>query len=112
MFHLTASGSFTLLRTESELRFGKFRLTGGAAVQLTDYESGLPVFAPDGKTIACVLPSDSRAKPASIAIIPADGGKPTKAFPVMPFQHDYNYPIHWTPDGQAIVFGKHAERRF
>ena len=34
----------------------KVPIQGGASVQLTDYESGSPVFAPDGKTIACVLP--------------------------------------------------------
>jgi hypothetical protein len=56
----------------------KVPLLGGPAVQVTDYESGSPGFAPDGQTIACVLPSSSPAKPASIAIVPVKGGPPLK----------------------------------
>ena len=83
----------------------KVPLTGGSQVQLTDYESGAPVFSPDGKSIACELPSDSRAKLGSIAIISAEGGQPVKSFQVMPFEYSYQT-IHWTPDGQAVVFIK------
>ena len=81
----------------------KAPLAGGDPVQLTNYESTWPVFAPDGRTIACVLQSDSRANLASIAILPAEGGKPIKSFRVIPFQHSH-YPIRWTPDGKRIVF--------
>jgi Tol biopolymer transport system component/DNA-binding winged helix-turn-helix (wHTH) protein len=83
----------------------KVPLLGGPAVQITDYESGSPSFAPDGQSIACVLPSVSPAKFASIAIVPAKGGKPVKAFQVMPFDFSFQT-IHWTPDGKAIVFVK------
>lgn len=81
----------------------KVPLAGGAGLQLTDYESVSPVFAPDGKWVACVLPSDTRPKPGSIAIIPADGGgKPVKSFQVMPFTY---FPvIRWTPDGKTVVY--------
>ena len=83
----------------------KVPMAGGAAIQLTDYESGSPVFAPDGKFIAGVLPSNSRAKLGSIFIIPAEGGQPIKLFQALPF--GFGFPtIHWTPDGKAIVFNK------
>jgi Tol biopolymer transport system component len=83
----------------------KVPLAGGAAIQLTDYESGSPVFAPDGKTIACELPSDSPAKNGSITVISAEGGEPLKTFQVMRFGHNY-HTLCWTPDGKAIVFHK------
>ncbi len=82
----------------------KVPITGGASLQVTDYESGMPVFAPDGKTFACVLPSDSRAKLSTIAIVATEGGKPLKAFPVKPYQ-GYHFPVRWTPDGKTIAFG-------
>jgi Tol biopolymer transport system component/DNA-binding winged helix-turn-helix (wHTH) protein len=80
-------------------------LAGGTAVQLTGYDSGGPVFAPDGKTIAGVLPSDSRARPGTIFIISSDGGAPLKSFPVLPFKLDFSI-LRWTPDGRAIVFDR------
>jgi Tol biopolymer transport system component/DNA-binding winged helix-turn-helix (wHTH) protein len=84
----------------------KVPLAGGASRQLTDYESGSPVFAPDGKTIACVLPSDSRVKLANLAIVAGEGGKPIKSFQVMPFGYAYYNDIRWRPDGKALVFRK------
>ncbi len=84
----------------------KVPLAGGAPIQLTDYESGSPVFAPDGKTIACVLGSDSRVKLASIGLVPVEGGNPRKSFQVMPFAHTYFHDLRWTPDGSALVFRK------
>ena len=81
----------------------KVPLQGGAAQQLTDYESGSPVIAPDGKTMACALPSDSRVNRGHLAILSAEGGQPLKSFQVLPFAFNYQ-PLHWTPDGKAVVF--------
>ena len=80
----------------------KVPIDGGESFQLTNYESRSPIFAPDGKTFACVLPSDTRLKTSSIAIVSASGGEPQKSFPVMPYRRDYY--MRFTPDGDAVVF--------
>ncbi|HVF47198.1 MAG TPA: hypothetical protein VNA17_06510, partial [Pyrinomonadaceae bacterium] len=81
----------------------KVPLAAGQSIGLTDYESGSPVFSPDGKSIACLLLSDARLKPGTIAILPADGGKPSQSFEVAPFGNLYRT-IRWTPDGSGVVF--------
>jgi len=78
-------------------------IDGVDTVRLTDYSCGAPVFSPDGKSIACVLPSNSHARRAAIAILPADGGKPLKTFPVLPFSHGYDR-LRWTADGSGILY--------
>lgn len=87
----------------------KVPLGGGAPVQLTDYESGSPVFSPDGQTLACVLRSESRAKMGQIAIVSADGGQPLKQFQVLPFEHNYQT-IRWEPDGSSVVFRRPEDK--
>ena len=81
----------------------KVPIAGGTPVRLTDYECLAPTFSPDGLFIACIIPSETLAQKASIAIIDAAGGKPVKLFNVLPFSWSY-LPARWTPDGQALIF--------
>jgi Tol biopolymer transport system component/DNA-binding winged helix-turn-helix (wHTH) protein len=78
-------------------------IAGGPVVQLTDYESRTPHYSPDGKFIACILPSDTRAKLASIAVIPVEGGKPINSFELMSYGYG-QYPYRWAPDGKSLIF--------
>jgi Tol biopolymer transport system component len=73
---------------------------GGPAVQLTNYASDYPSVSPDSKWIACVY-YPGQNQPASLAIVPFEGGQPAKVFPL---PANSELPIHWTPDGQAISF--------
>lgn len=105
--NVSPDGSWVIYTSWDGMRntIWKVSAAGGAAIQLTDYESGSPVVSPDGKSIACVLPSNSRAKFGNIVIISAEGGQPQKSFPVLPFR--FGFPIiRWTPDGKAVVFIK------
>ncbi len=81
----------------------KVPLVGGENVRLTDYEANSPVYSPDGKKIACILPSRHIEKPGNLAIIPIDGGEPLKTFPVKKFSWS-SETIRWKPDGTAIIF--------
>ncbi|MEO6390965.1 MAG: winged helix-turn-helix domain-containing protein [Pyrinomonadaceae bacterium] len=81
----------------------KVSIDGGTPVQLTDYECFAPSFSPDGRSISCIIPSESVAQNGSIAVIPATGGAPLKTFNVVPFSWSY-LRARWTPDGQSFIF--------
>ncbi len=91
----------------AEARLWKVSIDGGEPMQLTDYNSSLGVVSPDGKSIACgYWPTNL---PGKIAIIPFEGGQPTKLLDIPP---DYNtvkvnggpQPIHWLPDGRSLAY--------
>jgi serine/threonine protein kinase/Tol biopolymer transport system component len=85
------SGKFFQMKVASE---------GGPASQLTDYNSYWPSVSPDGKWIACFyIPGQDQ--PASLAVVPFEGGQPTKVFP-LPVNNAG--PFLWTPDGRAISY--------
>jgi len=89
--------------SEGKTTLWKVRLQGGAPSQLTDYESVAPAFSPDGRMISCVLPAATRGRRATIAVIPAEGGRPIKKFDPLPFGWYYR-PALWTSNGQSLVF--------
>lgn len=93
----------------NENRIWKIPVDGGIATRLTDYESVAPSFSPDGNSVACVSPSESRAKPARLDIISIESGAVLKSFEVLPFDYYYRVP-RWTPDGQAIIFMKNEKQ--
>ena len=110
-FRPTVTGLCTHRYDGKQTTIWKVPILGGRPTQLTDFESGLPVFSPDGKTIACVILSDSPAKLSTIAIISSEGGQPLNTFQVKPYQ-DYDYPIHWAPDGKHITYANWHENAF
>lgn len=78
---------------------------GGTPVQVTDFEALSPSVSPDGKSIACIIPSDSVITNATLVVIPSEGGPPQKTFNVIPFAWTYRA-ARWTPDGRSLVFHK------
>jgi Tol biopolymer transport system component/DNA-binding winged helix-turn-helix (wHTH) protein len=81
----------------------KVSIDGGDPVQLTDYESVAPSYSPDGASIACILPSESRIKNATIAVIGPDGGAPAISFAAIPFAYSYRG-CRWAPDRHSVVY--------
>jgi len=83
----------------------KVPIGGGDAVQLTDKFSLMPAISPDGKLIACFY-GDQQNSQKGIAIIPFEGGQPTKLFNI-PSAIEFNEngtSIRWMPDGHAVTY--------
>jgi serine/threonine protein kinase/Tol biopolymer transport system component len=78
----------------------KVSIDGGNPVQLTNRDSSSPVVSPDGKWIACRYVNKQSDSPDRIAVIPFEGGEPTKLFDLPP--------VRWTSDGRALTY---VERR-
>jgi len=76
---------------------------GGTPIRLTDYNADSPSVSPDGKWIACAY-TPHQNQPASLAIVPIEGGRPVKIFR-LPETADPG-PLSWTPDGQTVSFIK------
>ena len=72
-------------------------IDGGQPVQLTDKESRLPVFSPNGKQFACLWWDDPNSPP-KIAIIPSEGGQPVKTFSLQGGGY------RWMPDGRSLAY--------
>ena len=93
VYTATASSNFRLWRVP---------IAGGDAIQITDKLSQWPAVSPDGKWIACWYRNQPNM-PWQLAIIPFDGGAPTKVFDV-PATAASSIPIRWTPDGKALSY--------
>ncbi len=78
-------------------------------MRLTDNNSVLEVVSPDGKLIACIY-REQENSPFRIAIIPFEGGQPTKLLDVPPgyntVQISTGVPqaVHWLPDGRSLAY--------
>ena len=79
---------------------GKVSIDGGEPVQLTDYDSRLPVISPDGKLIAAVHANEIDFK-TQLLIMSAEGGPPLKSFdlPVFP-----SAGLEWMRDGKSVAY--------
>jgi Tol biopolymer transport system component len=80
----------------------KVAIDGGNPVQLTNKNSRSPVVSPDGRLIACLYWNEQSDSPEQIAVIPFEGGGPTKLFST--HQHEFLQDVRWTPDGRAITY--------
>lgn len=74
----------------------KVSIDGGNPVQLTNNDSSSPVPSPDGKWIACRYGNEQNDSLDRIAVIPFEGGEPTKLFDLPP--------VRWTSDGRALTY--------
>ena len=78
----------------------KVPIDGGEPVQLAETPSGGAAISPDGSLIACWYKA-APAAPWQIALIPLEGGPPTK---VLDAERTSIFRLRWTPDGQAISY--------
>ena len=87
-----------------QTRLWKVSIDGGEPIKLTDYESNRASVSVDGKSIACFYREQNNS-PMKIAIIPFEGGKPTKLLS-LPANFDLprNRRIHWLPDGRSLAY--------
>jgi len=88
----------------SENSLVKVSLKGGKPIELSNHPCGAIDISSDGEEIACVYRSPNRSW--QLAIIPFSGGRATKLLDLDAKAADW--PIGWTPDGQAVGF--EAER--
>jgi Tol biopolymer transport system component len=91
----TATGS-------SNFRLWRVPIQGGAPERLTDRLSQWPSISPDGKLIACWYRNEP-TDPWQPAIIPFEGGQPTKVFSV-PTTAASSIPMRWLADGKALCY--------
>ena len=77
---------------------------GGAASPVTTQLSMRPAVSPDGKSIAVWQKEDKPAAPWKIAIVPFEGGAPTKLLDVPQSPATANSVIHWNQDGNGVLF--------
>ncbi|MBK9528356.1 MAG: PD40 domain-containing protein [Acidobacteria bacterium] len=89
----------------------KVSIDGGEPVRLTDYSSGRAAVSPDGKSIAFSY-REQENSPFKIAIIPFEGGQPTKSLEA---PAGYNAVrlitstaegrvLRWLPDGRSLAY--------
>lgn len=78
-------------------------LTGGEPQVLTDYMATEPDVSPDGKYLSCFTGADTDSKKFVMAVVPFDGGKPTKKFDIPQTIHIDMSPL-WTPDGRGLTY--------
>jgi Tol biopolymer transport system component len=88
---------------ERERRVWRVNADGGEPLRLTDTASNWPRISPDGKWIACALVDERVSPRTQLAIIPADGGPPSKTF-TLTKTGSFNNGIRWSSDSQAIIF--------
>ena len=87
----------------------KLSIDGGEPVQLTDYLSILPAVSPDAKSIACLY-REQTSSSYRIAILPFEGGRPTKLLDLPPgFNTAQLVPgipqaLHWMPDSRSLAY--------
>jgi eukaryotic-like serine/threonine-protein kinase len=97
--HVSPDGKWLVYSHPNNIVF-KIPIDGGDEVRLTDKPAGGAVISPDGKLIACNY-QDEANNQFKIAIIPFEGGPPTRVFDLL---GGPNRNLWWTPDGRAIAY--------
>jgi len=83
----------------------KVSIDGGNPAELTSKVSLVPMISPDGKSVAYIYADsyDAFAPPNRIAIIPFEGGEPSKTFAFREGSRVQTL-AQWSPDGQSIYY--------
>ena len=81
----------------------KIPIEGGDPVQLTEKNSYGPAISPDGKLIACVYYDEGENGPAKLAIIPIEGGQPSRLLNIPATAVRPNI-LRWARDGHAVTY--------
>jgi serine/threonine protein kinase/Tol biopolymer transport system component len=82
----------------SQPNLWRVSIDGGEPAKLNDNFAMSPQVSPDGKQIACYFWDEKPDTQLVIALIPFEGGQPTKTFN-LPAQF-----VRWTPDGSALTY--------
>ena len=82
----------------------KVSIDGGKPVRLTDELSMRPAISPDGQIVAYWYKEQKPNALWRIAITSLAGGEPIKFFAVPQGLANANTNLHWTEDGQAILY--------
>jgi len=88
---------------ENRITLYKVSIDGGESVQLTHDWSAYPAISPDGTMIACFYKFDLSQGKGIIALIPIEGGEPTRTFEVSP-ENIMENGIRWLADGGALTY--------
>jgi Tol biopolymer transport system component len=80
-------------------------IDGGNSTQVTESYTAWPSVAPDGRSIACEYWDEQTDSPVSLAVLPFEGGPPSKVFKPAPnAPKQISSVIKWRPDGKALTY--------
>ncbi len=83
---------------DGKATLARIPIDGGEPIQVSDTPSNYSQVSPDGRYIACMIPSTRRLEIISFA-----GGQTLKSFPVTETALQ-GVRLRWTPDGKAIIY--------
>jgi eukaryotic-like serine/threonine-protein kinase len=102
---VSPDGKWTLYNSTDNWDVWRTSIDGGQPAQVTEYPAFFPSISPDGKMIACLGRSESKA---ALLILPFAGGQPLRTFDLVG-QNFSGTRIEWTPDGQALLYAIERE---
>ena len=89
---------YTPLSTTGKLSLWKIAIDGGDPIQINERLSVKPAISPDGKWIAFQTTGDQPTSRPKVAILPFEGGQPSKLLEIPLVQ------FRWSADGKAILY--------
>ncbi|PYT07308.1 MAG: hypothetical protein DMF60_07390 [Acidobacteria bacterium] len=89
---------YTPLSSGGKPSLWKIPIDGGDPIQINDRISVRPAISPDGKWVACHWSGGQPGSSSKLAIIPFEGGEPSKLLAVPLAQY------RWSADGKAILY--------
>jgi Tol biopolymer transport system component/DNA-binding winged helix-turn-helix (wHTH) protein len=98
---ISPDGKWVLYNTTDDWQLWRVSIAGGEPARLSDSYALFPSISPDGKMIACLGRSDSKAV---LRILSFEGGQPLKTFDLAAPTFSSNR-IQWTGDGKAVIYG-------
>ena len=98
---ISPDGQWVLYNTTDDWQLWRVSIAGGEPTRLSDSYALFPSISPDGKMIACLGRSDSKAV---LRILSFADGRPLKTFDLAAPNFSSNR-IQWTRDGKAVVYG-------
>ena len=98
---ISPDGKWVLYNTTDDWQLWRISIAGGEPARLSDSYALFPSISPDGKMIACLGRSDSKAV---LRILSFEGGQPLKTFDLAAPTFSSNR-IQWTGDGKAVIYG-------
>jgi Tol biopolymer transport system component/DNA-binding winged helix-turn-helix (wHTH) protein len=98
---ISPDGKWVLYNTTDDWQLWRVSLAGGEPTRLSDSYALFPSVSPDGKMIACLGRSDSKAV---LRILSFEDGRPLKTFDLAAPTFSSNR-LQWTRDGKTVIYG-------